>query len=143
QREALLGANAANPRAAHPPREGDQQYLHESRVDGAEGGCLSRRARAARTEGNRRAVYAQSALRGGEIVNNRRSSSPLQPGVFQRVDVADGGGRAGPIVAAAACGLSRRAASGAVVSCARRLLNYRRYGKTDTGRDRGPRGSHE
>ena len=28
-RQALLGADAANARAAHPPREGDEQHLHE------------------------------------------------------------------------------------------------------------------
>ena len=30
-RQALLGADAANPRAAHPPRKGHEQHLHEPR----------------------------------------------------------------------------------------------------------------
>ena len=30
-RQALLGAHAANPRAAHPPRKGHEQHLHEPR----------------------------------------------------------------------------------------------------------------
>ena len=29
QRQALLGADAADARAAHPPREGDEQHLHQ------------------------------------------------------------------------------------------------------------------
>ena len=35
ERKPLLGAHAPDARAAHPPREGDVEYLHESRLAGA------------------------------------------------------------------------------------------------------------
>ena len=47
-RQALLGADAADPRAAHPPREGDEQHLHEPGPVRPAGGGLPRRARARR-----------------------------------------------------------------------------------------------
>ncbi len=49
--KSLLGADAANPRAAHPPREGDQQCVHESRSVRAESGRLFGCARPARHAG--------------------------------------------------------------------------------------------
>ena len=39
-RPALLGADAANPRAAHPPRQGHEQHLHEPGLAGRAGGGL-------------------------------------------------------------------------------------------------------
>ena len=41
-RQPLLGADAANPRAAHPPRKGHQQHLHEPRAVRPAGDGLSR-----------------------------------------------------------------------------------------------------
>ena len=64
QRQALLGADAADARAAHPPREGDEQHLHEPGAARAAGGGLPGGARAAGAEGDGRTVRAEGALRG-------------------------------------------------------------------------------
>ena len=62
-RQALLGADAANPRAAHPPRKGDEQHLHQPRPVRPAGDRLSGRAGPAGLARGGRAVPAQSALR--------------------------------------------------------------------------------
>ena len=42
RRQAGLPAGAADPRAAHPPREGDQQHLHRAGAAGRDGGDVRR-----------------------------------------------------------------------------------------------------
>ena len=73
-RQTLLGADAANPRAAHPPRKGHQQHLHEPGPVRPAGGGLSGRAGPAGLRETAELVPAQSALR-------RRSSWPSSAGV--------------------------------------------------------------
>ena len=68
QRQALLGADAADPRAAHPPREGDVQHLHQPGPARPARQHLPRRARARRGCGRppscstRKAHYAAERL---------------------------------------------------------------------------------
>ena len=65
QQQALLGLDAANARAAHPPRKGDEQHLHQSRVIRAAGGGLFGRARAARLARDGESVLAKGPLSRG------------------------------------------------------------------------------
>ena len=61
-RQALLGADAANPRAAHPPRKSHEQHLHEPGPVRTAGDGLSGRAGAARLARSGRIVPAQSRI---------------------------------------------------------------------------------
>ena len=54
-RQARLPPGAADPRAAHPPREGDEQHLHRAGAAGGHGQHVRRLPRARRAEGHRRA----------------------------------------------------------------------------------------
>ena len=99
RRQARLPARAAGPRAAHPPREGDQQHLHRPGAAGRDGRHvrgLPRPGRAGRhrpgraPEGGpagRHAARARGGRRVGRVLRHR----PGQPARRGR-----GGGRAGP-----------------------------------------------
>ncbi len=58
-RQSLLRAHAANPRAAHPPRKGHQQRLHQPRPVRPAGDDLPRAARPARPARNGQPVPAE------------------------------------------------------------------------------------
>ena len=83
-RAALLGADAPDPRAAHPPREGHEQHLHEpgpfrparddvSGDDGTPGPARGGRV-----------VPAKGPLRGRATHRHGAARSGVRPAVFQR-----------------------------------------------------------
>ena len=74
ERKPLLGAHAPDPRAAHPPREGDVEYLHQSRLACASGEHVPGR------DGPERAPAGGRALRRARRIT-QPSSWPRCPGV--------------------------------------------------------------
>ena len=117
-RPALLGADAANPRAAHPPREGDEQHLHEPGAVRAAGRDLPGRDGAARPARGGRAVPAEGALRrASRLSRSSRLRARVRPADVQgvrRPRLARTRGRAAG--RSPRCRLSRRRAAGPVVS---------------------------
>ena len=65
RRSARLRADAADPRAAHPPRQGDVEHLHQRGAVRADGDHLPRHAGQAGPGQRRRAVRRQGPLRRG------------------------------------------------------------------------------
>ena len=63
-RQALLGPDPPDPRAAHPPREGDLEHLHQPGPARPPRQHLPRRPRAAGAPPGRRALDPQGPLRG-------------------------------------------------------------------------------
>ena len=85
-RPPLLGADAADPRAAHPPRKGHEQHLHQPGAVRPAGRGLPGRAGPAGPARNGRAVPAQGPLRPAAADRRRRGSSlGVRPAVVQGV----------------------------------------------------------
>ena len=89
-----LRAHAQHPRAAHPPREGVEQHLHQPGAERARRGDLHGRDGQARAEEGRGAVLPQGALRGDADRQARRvrgqERRPVLQGVRRPVPAAGG-----------------------------------------------------
>ncbi len=136
-RPALLGADAANPRAAHPPREGHEQHLHEPGAVRLAGRGLPGGDGAAGPARDGRAVPAEGALRRRAdrrpaSVSSWRSSGPT----FKEFVVRDRRrhGRRAAGRGRARRGYPRRRAAGPLVSRTGRLLPGRRDREADARR---------
>ncbi len=139
-RQALLGAHAANPRAAHPPRKGHEQHLHQSGTvraaghglpggDGPAGPARRRPSCAcAKSHYAARATDRASRLSSWPSSGRRSRSSSSA--------TAHGTRRASCWPTALRRGLLRRRAAGPLVSRAGRLLPGRRDREANARRDR-------
>ncbi len=91
-RQALLGADAADARAAHPPREGDEQHLHEPGAVRPAGrgvpGALG--PQGLREDG--RAVPAEGPLRGQPVDGRRALALAFDRPTFKEFVVRDTAG---------------------------------------------------
>ena len=83
-RQALLRAHAANPRAAHPPREGHEQHLHEPGPVRPAGDDLPRRCSARRACAKTAELCLQKSHYAAEQLCRARPASSL---AFDRADV--------------------------------------------------------
>ena len=84
-RTPLLGADPADPRAAHPPRQGHQQHLHEPGPAGGAGGHLSGHDGAGRAGGCGQSLPAKGPLRGPADDGKRPIETCLCPADVQGV----------------------------------------------------------
>ena len=101
-----LRAHAAGARAAHPPREGQLEHLHEPDADGDRGHDLPRMARARRAARARGAVRLPKAAYAAERLTALPGVSLLHPGrrVLQGVRAAPAAPRRGGASTPAAIG---------------------------------------
>src|SRR5262249_56970288 len=91
-------AHLADPRAAHPPREGDLEHLHKRRAVRPDGHDLPRDARAPGARPGGRAVDGEGPLRGRAPGESPRGLAAVPGAVLQgvRAQAAEGGGRRDP-----------------------------------------------
>ena len=78
-RQPRAAHGAADARAAHPPREGDQQHLHGAGAAGGDGGHVRRLSRAARAQGHRRARRRPDGGAGARARAPRRCACATRP----------------------------------------------------------------
>ena len=112
QRQALLGAHAPDARAAHPPREGDEQHLHEPGAARAPRRGLPRRSRSPGLEGDRRVMRAEGPLRRCRVLQGAGCFAALRNAVREGVHPASELRRARTPHETPRCRLPRRAAAG-------------------------------
>src|SRR5262245_1550760 len=139
-RPARLRVDVANAGAAHPPRQGDVQHLHERGAVRVDGDDLSRDDRQAGPGPRGRALDGEGALRGGPADENPGRGASLRCAVLQRVHAQAPEARRARGRAAGEAEDPRWRPAQSVRSEARRLSARRGHREAHEGRDRRLRG---
>src|SRR5262249_54009998 len=133
-----LGADSADARAAHPPREGDEQHLHQPRTARPSRHGLPERSRTAGTARDGGTVHTQGPLCGRATGEDSWCLAGVWAAVLQGVQSEGERLRGRSAEAATRCGLSCGTGAGALVSETAVLHQRRGDGETNPKRNRRP-----